>query len=654
MTTPAALPSLAGLAWSRHKKPGFSTRVASHVSGREVRVALMSYPLYEFEAVYNGLASSSTAAFASLGSSSLQSLMGFFLQLLGQAGVFLYTDPDDNSVAAQIIGSGDGVTQSFVMGRTLGGFTEPVGWVSNVANVYLNGVLQSPSTWTFTAPNSIGFYSAPAAGVSIAADFSFAFQCRFLDDQMDFEEFMSSLWKLDSMKFRSVKANATPAAAPFWGNTYSIGGTLPTLFADFTTEGVADHYYYNGATAANCAALLAALGTTFSRSSPAYYQNSSGVLTLASSGVLRFDWSGGTALGILLEGPSTNSVTYSQAAFSSHWSAGGISITDSNATGPDGTGDASTVTDTTANTEHQFYQGTIVGLTAGAPVTESIFVKAGTLNYFGLCFQGGSNPGSHYAGAVFNLTTGAVTSTSVDSAGSAIVGTSAVAYGNGWWRIAFTATLPSSETSVYAEFNLSNSATPTFAQAQPKYAGTGSGTVLVFGAQLEFGLPFASSYIPTTTGSTSRAADSLSAATWAAITAGTLYVQADAAGVTQTQRLVQIDDGTENNRATLNFKSTGAGEFDFVKSGTAEADVTAGAIAANTPEQIAAAFQVNDFALVVNGGTAATAASGAIPTFGKLRLGQDSGGGNPLFGHIRQLGVWNNLRGPNANLQSLT
>ena len=58
MTTPPSLPTLAGLTWSRHKKPGFSTRVASHVSGREVRVALMSYPLYEFEAVYSGLASS--------------------------------------------------------------------------------------------------------------------------------------------------------------------------------------------------------------------------------------------------------------------------------------------------------------------------------------------------------------------------------------------------------------------------------------------------------------------------------------------------------------------------------------------------------------------------------------------------------------------
>src|SRR3984957_14196176 len=100
MTTPPSLPGLPGLSWSRHKKPGFATRIAPHASGREVRVALMSYPLYEFEAVYNGL-SSSASLFAGLGASSLQSLMGFFLQLQGQFGTFLYADPDDAAVIGQ-------------------------------------------------------------------------------------------------------------------------------------------------------------------------------------------------------------------------------------------------------------------------------------------------------------------------------------------------------------------------------------------------------------------------------------------------------------------------------------------------------------------------------------------------------------------------
>ncbi len=206
MTTPPSLPVLAGLGWSRHKKPGFSTRIASHVSGREVRVALMEYPLYEFEAVYDGLASNATAAFAGLGAGSLQNLMGFFLQLQGQFGTFLYTDPDDCTVTAQAFGTGTGAATSYTMMRSLGGWLEPVGWVTAITNVYLNGTAQAGSAYYLTPPNTLVFTSAPGHGVTISADFSYAFNCRFLDDQMDFEEFMSGLWRLESMKFRSVKS----------------------------------------------------------------------------------------------------------------------------------------------------------------------------------------------------------------------------------------------------------------------------------------------------------------------------------------------------------------------------------------------------------------------------------------------------------------
>ena len=156
MTTPPSLPALPGLSWSRRKKPGFSTRVASHASGREVRVALMSYPLYEFEANYGGL-TSSASAFAGLGASSLQSLMGFFLQLQGEFGTFLYTDPDDNTVAAQGIGVGDGTTTAFQFSRALGGFAEPVGWVTALSNIYLNGVVQSGGGYSLALPNTLTF-----------------------------------------------------------------------------------------------------------------------------------------------------------------------------------------------------------------------------------------------------------------------------------------------------------------------------------------------------------------------------------------------------------------------------------------------------------------------------------------------------------------
>jgi uncharacterized protein (TIGR02217 family) len=207
MTTPPSFPALAGQGWSVHKRPSFSTRIASHVSGREVRQALYAFTLYEFELTFDGLASGSS--FPGLGSESLQSLMGLYLASEGQFGTFLYTDPTDKQVTEQGIATGDGATTSFTFMRTLGGFIEPVSWVTSVANVYLNGTVQSPSSYSVTAPNgfdnTLTFSTAPASGAVITADFSYAFVCRFLDDQNDFEEFMSGLWTLQSLKFRSVK-----------------------------------------------------------------------------------------------------------------------------------------------------------------------------------------------------------------------------------------------------------------------------------------------------------------------------------------------------------------------------------------------------------------------------------------------------------------
>jgi uncharacterized protein (TIGR02217 family) len=202
MTAPPSFPILAGQGWSVHKRPTFSTRVASHVSGREVRSALFSYTLYEYELTYDGL--SSNAAYPGLGAQSLQSLMGLYLQCEGQYGTFLYTDPSDCSVSGQGIATGDGATTSFTFLRALGGFVEPVSWVTGVSNIYVNSVAQT-SGWTLSQPNTLTFASAPASGAAISADFFYAFQCRFLDDQEDFENFMNGLWQMQSLKFRSVK-----------------------------------------------------------------------------------------------------------------------------------------------------------------------------------------------------------------------------------------------------------------------------------------------------------------------------------------------------------------------------------------------------------------------------------------------------------------
>jgi hypothetical protein len=199
---PFSFPALPGLSWSVHKRPSFSTRVASHVSGREVRLPFYAVTLYEFELTIEGMDSS--GAYPGLRVNSLQSLMGLYIKCQGQFGTFLYTDPTDNAVTGQAIATGDGSTTVFTFVRTLGGATEPASWVTSVSNVYLNGVNQS-SGWTLTTPNTLTFMTAPGNLVAITASFSYAFNCRFLDDQEDFENIMNGLWQLRSLKFRSVK-----------------------------------------------------------------------------------------------------------------------------------------------------------------------------------------------------------------------------------------------------------------------------------------------------------------------------------------------------------------------------------------------------------------------------------------------------------------
>jgi hypothetical protein len=205
MTAPPSFPTLAGQGWSVHKKPTFKTLTAEHVSGREVRSALYQNPVWEFELAFEALDGTSSGQYSGVGPQSLQILMGLYLSCQGSYGTFLYADPTDNNVTDQAIATGDGSTTTFTMQRTLGGFTEPVGWVTAISSVSLAGSAVSSSAYIYAAPNSLVFTTAPASGTAIAASFTYAFQCRFLDDGVDFEQFVSNLWKLESLKFRSLR-----------------------------------------------------------------------------------------------------------------------------------------------------------------------------------------------------------------------------------------------------------------------------------------------------------------------------------------------------------------------------------------------------------------------------------------------------------------
>jgi hypothetical protein len=126
MTTPPLFPVLAGQGWSTHKAPAFSTLVATHVSGREVRDALYANPIWRFEVTFNALDGTTDGSYGGVGLSSLQSLMGLYLQCQGKFGEFIYYDPTDFLVNQQIFGVGDGSTTAFQLTRSLGGFFEAI------------------------------------------------------------------------------------------------------------------------------------------------------------------------------------------------------------------------------------------------------------------------------------------------------------------------------------------------------------------------------------------------------------------------------------------------------------------------------------------------------------------------------------------------
>jgi uncharacterized protein (TIGR02217 family) len=197
-------PVLSGQGWSVHKKPRFDTKLAIHVTGRETRAGKYIRPIWDFELTFDGLDGSATNIYGGLGADSFQTLAGFFLQVQGRYGNFLYIDPSDDVVSGQLIGVGDGTTTNFTMVRSLGGFSEPVGCVTSVAMVYLNGA--HTYLWTVNTPNTLTFTNPPAAGVTITADFAFAYLCRFAEDQQDYEEFMSLLHLCKTITFQSVRA----------------------------------------------------------------------------------------------------------------------------------------------------------------------------------------------------------------------------------------------------------------------------------------------------------------------------------------------------------------------------------------------------------------------------------------------------------------
>jgi hypothetical protein len=370
------------------------------------------------------------------------------------------------------------------------------------------------------------------------------------------------------------------------------------------------------------------------------------VLETAASGVARFDHNPTTfeSLGLLIEESRSNLLTYSEQFDDAAWSKTDSSITANTIVAPDGTLTGDKLVEDTANGAHTFSQS--LSATAQS-YTLSIYVKKAERKYFQIF---GRRDGTNYNGAMIDLDTGTVSAPTRPSTTSNASTTTVTSVGNGWWRVAMTYSYTTTGTTVIF-FALTDGS-----QAY-SYTGDDYSGVYIWGAQLEAGA-FPTSYIQTVASQVTRSSDSASMtgtnfSSWYNQAAGTLYAEATRYqyGTAGTTTILQVDDGTTNNRILIGIGSTAALNQTLgvvVVGGTNQA-VFLGT--AQTGSKISFAYQQNNFANSLDGGTVQTDTSGTIPVVNQARIASNTS--TTWNGHIRKIAYYP-VRIQNAQLQALT
>lgn len=193
-------PELPGLDWDLTKTPMFNTKIMQSVNGRELRASYQAVPKYQISMSFAFLRESK-------GRKELQQLEGFFLERRGSFDSFLFKMPEDNEFQCTFIG--DGVQTSFQLYKQINTTQiplqhtqaeqseDPLMWSENASKpmwsdpesqmwllqfgITTNGLLQMPIPL--------------AAGESITISGTYYYRCRFADDEQQYTNFMSKLWK---------------------------------------------------------------------------------------------------------------------------------------------------------------------------------------------------------------------------------------------------------------------------------------------------------------------------------------------------------------------------------------------------------------------------------------------------------------------------
>jgi hypothetical protein len=331
--------------------------------------------------------------------------------------------------------------------------------------------------------------------------------------------------------------------------------------------------------------------------------------------------------GLLMEASRTN-LCIQSSDLSTSWTFVGATASANTAASPDGTVNADSLVEDVALSQHRAISANAT-VVAATVYTASYFVKASGRTRGRIAYI--DSTGTDGVGAWFDLSAGTISSTTVFGAGT-LTASGIQAYGNGFYRVWVSGALNNAKVSGNIWLNTAT------ADASVSHTGSGAEALILYGADLEAG-NFPTSYIPTTTVSVVRTADTCirTLASEFSATAGTAVVAGRASGgqdAAAAQSFWSFDDGTVNNRIFY----TRPAATDIARFTVVTATVSQFALGAtfsnSTAFKASSAWATNDAAQSFNGAAAITSSTLTVPTVTTLGLGIMAGIAQ-ANGHIR-------------------
>jgi uncharacterized protein (TIGR02217 family) len=199
------------------KSPVFNTVKQPTAAGITSAIALKPYPTWSFEFSLDHVKGNEAVA-----SSVVAQFIGAFMSTCGGASLFLFQDPQCNSVMNAQFGTGDGSTTAFQLSRNINGAVDIIQNVNGAATIYVSGVHNT--TCSISSTGVVTFSTAPANGAVLTWTGYFMYACRFTEDTIDAVREFTVNSGIDTWSFQGIKFQSEILPSSTYGAIAAPGG----------------------------------------------------------------------------------------------------------------------------------------------------------------------------------------------------------------------------------------------------------------------------------------------------------------------------------------------------------------------------------------------------------------------------------------------